>query len=204
MLIIPLFVVLVLITVIWDLRAHGDDTPIALGDATRWSLIYVGVSLAFAGAVAALRGWHAAGLFLTGYLLEKALSVDNLLAFGAVFWYFGIPKGYQHRILHYGIIGAVIFRLLFVLVGTAALTLIGRPVEALFGAFVAWSAWKMFRSGDAESAPIDHASRWYIRWTKRFMPVTADASQNRFFVPIHPMSTAMQATPLLLLNSSQV
>jgi tellurite resistance protein TerC len=176
-----IFVLAVVIAVYADLKAHRDDKPITLADATKWSLIYVGISLAFAAYLALVRGTHAASLFLTGYVMEKALSVDNLMVFGAVFTYFGINPGFQHRILRFGIIGAVVFRLIFALIGTGTLAFIGRPVELVFGAFVAWSAWKMITAGDDTIEEVDHANRWYIKWTKRFFPVTADASQNVFF-----------------------
>jgi tellurite resistance protein TerC len=189
---VALFALVVFIAVKLDLNAHRDDVPITLRDAAKWSLVYVGISLAFAAYLGIVRGGHAASLFLTGYVMEKALSVDNLMVFGAVFAYFGIQPGFQHRILHYGIIGAVLFRLIFVVIGTGALALIGRPVELVFGSFVAWSAWKMLTAGDDGNEEVDHASRWYIKWTKHFIPVAADASQNRFF------NAARMATPLFL------
>ncbi len=189
---VTLFAIVVFIAVKFDLNAHRDDAPITLRDAAKWSLIYVGISLAFAAYLGLVRGGHAASLFLTGYVMEKALSVDNLMVFGAVFAYFGIQPGFQHRVLHYGIIGAVVFRLVFVTLGAGAIALIGRPVELAFGGFVAWSAWKMITAGDDGNEQVDHANRWYIKWTKRFLPVTADASMNRFF------NAARMATPLLL------
>lgn len=205
MLIFSVFALAVIAAVCVDLRAHRDDKPITLRDAAKWSAIYVGISLAFAAFLVLVRGSHAAQLFLTGYVLEKALSVDNLMVFGAVLAYFGIQTGFQHRILHYGIIGAVVFRMIFVVLGTGALALIGRPVELVFGAFVAWSAWKIITAGDDGNEEVDHANRWYIKWSKRFFPVTADASRNRFFVendevkPGHYfLSTVHRATPLFL------
>ena len=198
MLTILIFVLLVVIAVMFDLRAHRNDAPITLQDATKWSMLYVGISLAFATYLWLAQGSHAASLFLTGYVMEKALSIDNLMVFSAVFAYFGIPPGFQHRVLHFGIIGAVLFRLFFVAVGTGALALIGRPAEAVFGAFVAWSAWKMLTAGDGDGAEVDHANRWYIKFTKRFVPVTPDASVNRFFKFESSLSKIRQATPLFL------
>lgn len=188
--------VLVFVTIVGtllylDIRAHRGNPTVTLGDAARWSLIYVSAALLFAVFVALRSGLTHASLFLTGYVIEKALSVDNLMVFAAVFAYFGIPSNFQHRILHYGIVGAVVFRLVFVAIGATALGLLGRPVELVFGIFVAWSVVKMLKSGD-EFGEVDHSNRWYIKWTKRVFPVTADASNNVFF------NKARQATPILL------
>ncbi len=177
-------------TLVADLRAHRNHKSITLPDAMAWSMIYIGAAMVFAVYLWTSQGVGDMTLFLTGYGLEKALSVDNLMVFGAVFAYFGVKPEYHHRILHFGVLGAMVFRLLFVTIGVAALALIGRPMEIVFGAFVAWSALKLWQ-GDEEAGEVDHASRWYIRFTKTWLPVTSQTDGHRFF-------SLKRATPLFL------
>lgn len=167
---------------VFDIYAHRNSDEVSLRSALTWSAFYVGCSLAFAGLVWFASGWHDASLFLTGYILEKALSVDNLVVFGAVFAYFSIPPKFQHRILYYGIIGAALFRLIFVILVGGPLYLFGRPVELVLAALVAWTAYKMFKGSTDEAEEIvDHSNRWYIKAVGRVFHVTGDASLNRFF-----------------------
>jgi tellurite resistance protein TerC len=190
-----LLVVTAAATLAADLYSHRDRAEITLADAGKWSLIYVAVAFGFAAMLLTSAGSAAASLFLSGYVLEKILSIDNLLVFGAVFTYFGINEAFRHRILHIGIIGAVLFRLVFVTVGVSLLVLIGRPVEFLFGLFVAWSAYKLLKTED-DDAEVDHETRWYIKWARKVFPVVADASKNKFFV--RAAGGLLSATPLLL------
>lgn len=162
-----------------------------LRDAARWSVFYVAISLAFAAWLFAARGAEDAALFLTGYVLEKVLSVDNLFAFTLVFSYFGIQPGHRHRVLRWGVIGAMVFRLVFVLVGSVALFL-GRFAEIGFGLVVGWSAVKMLRS-DGDPEEVDHDARWYVRWTRKMFPV-ATGSDDRFLARI---GARRAATPAL-------
>lgn len=178
-----------------DLYVHRERKEVTLADAGLWSGIYVAVALLFAGLVLVSSGIGASSLYLSGYVMEKILSIDNLLVFGAVFAYFGINPAFQHRILHFGIIGAVLFRLVFVTVGVSLLVLIGRPVEFLFGLFVAWSVVKLLKTEDGDDAEVDHETRWYIRWTRKAFPVVADASKGDFFVRA---LGKLSATPILL------
>ena len=178
-----------------DLYIHRDRKEVTLADAGLWSGIYVAVALLFAGLILVSSGVGTSSLYLSGYVMEKILSIDNLLVFGAVFAYFGIKPAFHHRILHFGIIGAVLFRLVFVTVGVSLLVLIGRPVEFLFGAFVAWSAVKLLKTEEGDDSEVDHETRWYIRWTRKAFPIVADASKGDFFVKI---AGKFSATPILL------
>jgi len=108
-----------------DLYSHRRHQAIPLKDAAMWSAFYVVVALCFAGYLGLTYGSEVASLFITGYTLEKVLAVDNLIVFAAIFAYFKIPAEYQHRVLYWGIIGAIVFRMLFVALGTGSLMLFG-------------------------------------------------------------------------------
>lgn len=160
------FLALALVPLWVDIRSnHRDQT---LGDALWWSLMYISAALTFAGYLFLFHGLSDASLFLTGYLLEKTLSVDNLIVIGATLAYFGITGKDQHRALHWGIAGSVILRLLFVLAGIGMFMVFGRLLEIAFGLFIAWTAVKLL--GGEDVAPIQHEARWYTRLAKRLFP----------------------------------
>lgn len=182
-----------------DLLLHRSGRPISLRNAVLWSLVWIAASLAFAGLLAVTRSPADATLFLAGYTMEKVLSVDNLIVFGAIFAYFRIPAGHQHRILHWGVLGAIVFRLIFVTVGMGSLALFGPWVEGLLAALVAYSAWQMFKGLDGDGDDeIDHESRWYIRWTRRLFPVMATGSEGRFFIVVDGVRFATRAVLCLV------
>lgn len=174
--------------------------PIGLVDATLWSGLYVIAALSFAVCLYAQKGPAAASLFLAGYVMEKVLSVDNLMVFVAIFAYFRIPDTQQHKVLHYGIIGAVVFRLVFVAVGSGSLVIFGPPVGLLFGLVVLLSAWKMRTGGDAED--VDYSAQWYARWASRILPFVNSAVDDKgtFFVyrRTSPGYWKSYGTPLLM------
>ena len=141
---VAVFIILAVGAIVIDLYAHRSDKPMSLKSASLWTVFWIVVSLAFAGYL----GWHhdseAASLFITGYALEKVLSVDNLFVMMAIFSWFKVPEGYRHRVLYWGIIGAIIFRLIFVAIGTGLLAL-GPYVEIVFALIVAWTAVMMLK-----------------------------------------------------------
>jgi tellurite resistance protein TerC len=108
------------------------------------SVAWVAISLAFFGVLLAFSGGEDAGNYLAGYLVEKSLSLDNVFVFLLVFTAFGIPVAERHRLLTYGILGALVFRLGFIVAGAAALHAFGW-LSYLFAALLLWTAWRMFR-----------------------------------------------------------
>jgi tellurite resistance protein TerC len=108
------------------------------------SVAWVAISLAFFGVLLAFSGGEEAGNYLAGYLVEKSLSLDNVFVFLLVFTAFGIPVAERHRLLTYGILGALVFRLVFIVAGAAALHAFGW-LSYLFAALLLWTAWRMFR-----------------------------------------------------------
>ncbi|MBZ8978713.1 tellurium resistance membrane protein TerC, partial [Escherichia coli] len=129
-----------------DLFMHRDDKLISLKSAALWSVFWVVVAMAFAGFLYIHHGAEVASLFVTGYALEKVLSVDNLFVMMAIFSWFAVPDRYRHRVLYWGIIGAIVFRGIFVAIGTSLLSL-GPYVEVVFAIIVAWTAVMMLKSG---------------------------------------------------------
>ncbi len=181
-----------------DMYAHRkNDAPITLGGAVFWTLAYVMAALAFAGFLTFDRGSGAASLFLAGFVMEKALSIDNLMVFVAIFTFFKIPGASQHKVLHYGIMGAVVFRLIFVAIGAGALHLFGPTIGIIFGLFVIWSGYQMLKDGGGDVEDVDYANQWYIRWARRYLPFTNDTSHGTFFAR-GPFSGDLMGTPLLM------
>ena len=119
---IIIFSIVVILCLAIDLFAHKQDKEISIKSAALWTVFWILVSLAFGGYVYITHGLEDANAFLSGYVLEKTLSVDNLFVLMAIFASFGIPNKYQHRVLYYGILGALVLRLIFVGLGTAIIT----------------------------------------------------------------------------------
>ena len=181
---IALFVVVTTFLLWLDLYAHKSHKAIPLKDAALWSSFYIVAAIVFAAYLGQFHGTEAASLFLTGYTLEKVLAVDNLIVFAAIFAYFKIPDEYQHRILHWGIIGAVVFRLIFVAIGTGSLMLFGPVVELVFAFIVAWTALALWNSlGNDEDDDVDYGDLAPVRWAKKIWLV-APEMDGRFFVPV--------------------
>lgn len=150
-----------------DLFMHRDDKPISLKSAALWSVFWVVVAMAFAGFLYIHHGAEVASLFVTGYALEKVLSVDNLFVMMAIFSWFAVPDRYRHRVLYWGIIGAIVFRGIFVAIGTSLLSL-GPYVEVVFAIIVAWTAVMMLKSGDDDDEIEDYSQHLAYRMVKRF------------------------------------
>ena len=178
---IAIFSIVVIICLVLDLFSHRDDKPVSLRDAIVWSLVWIGVALGFYVYLLLEKGDESASLFLTGYVLEKALSVDNLMVFVAIFAAFGVPDGMRHRILFYGVLGAMAFRLLFVSIGSV-LYAMGAWVDILFAAIIAWTAVQMLKSGGEDARIEDYSNHWSVRLTKKFFPVWPKRFGHFFFI----------------------
>jgi tellurite resistance protein TerC len=178
---ILIFAVVIAASVYLDLFAHKKSTEISLGDAARWSVFWVALSLAFYVYLRFRFSSTWADLYLAGYVLEKSLSVDNLIVFIAIFSSFAIKSALQHRILYYGIIGALIFRAIFVVIGTGLFH--ASPwVGFVFAAFVIWSAIKMLQQSDDEEDIEDYSDHWSVRLTGKLIPVYTKLHLDRFFI----------------------
>src|SRR5256885_4203504 len=145
-------------------------------NAAIWSGVWITLALIFAGLLFGPLGWelfgaarHQKGLeFVTGYLIELSLSVDNLFVFLLIFSYFKVPARYQHRVLFWGVLGALVMRLLMISIG-AALIRTFSWIPYVFGAFLIYTGIKMFKQGDEEVEPDQNP---IVRMVTRHIPIT--------------------------------
>lgn len=177
------FLVPFLIAIWVDLRAHKDNHAITMKDAAIWSVVWIICALSFGGFVFWERGGEAGSLYLTGYVLEKALAVDNLFAFFLIFKSFGLTSGpnqsLQHGILYWGILGAIVFRVFFLGAG-AFLVNLSPYVLIAFAAVVLWTVYKMWVSG-GDDDEVDYTHHWSVNLVKRFANVNPSIESKRFF-----------------------
>lgn len=178
---VVIFFVVIAVSVYVDLFAHRNSTEITLKDAGLWSVFWIGLALVFYVYLIVRFDQNWASLYLAGYVLEKTLSIDNLIVFAAIFASFGIKGVLQHRILYWGIIGALLFRAVFVLLGTSLLQA-SAWVGFVFAAIVAWSGWKMLTSGGDDEAIEDYSDHWSVRMARRVVPVFPRLHLGRFFI----------------------
>ena len=173
------FILFVVVMLTFDLFFHKKDKPIKVKEALLWSLFWILLAVAFNFGVLHFFGKTKALEFLTGYLIEESLSVDNLFVFILIFGFFKIEPKFQHKILFWGIIGAILMRAVFIFAGVA---LIHRFVWIMyiFGAFLIYTGVNLlFEKEDAEYNPNNNI---VIRGFKKIFPVTDDMSRSRFFV----------------------
>ncbi|WP_035566013.1 TerC family protein [Hymenobacter sp. IS2118] len=166
---------LLLDLLVFNRKAHA----IKLREALGWSVFWVALSLAFNFLVYRTMGPEAGLQWLTGYLVEKALSVDNLFVFLLIFNYFKVPAQYQHRILFWGVLGALVLRALFILVGGALLAKFHFLIY-LLGAFLMYTGVRMGLSGDGPE--IDPENNSVVRFLSRHLPITRQMEGGKFFV----------------------
>ena len=202
------FIFLLIVDVcLWvDLHAHKSDQRISAANAALWSVVWILLAVAFGAYVGVTHGKDHAWLFFSGYLLEKSLSVDNLFVIMAIFSSFAIDDHLQHRVLYYGILGALVLRLLFVAADSSLIVMFGPYALAAFGAFVLWSAWKMWQNMHKNQEEIeDYSAHWSVRFTKNFVDVHPFLNGHDFFVREQVINPKTQepvrkykATPLFL------
>jgi len=173
-----------------DLVAHRGPHVIGFREAARWSALWIGLSLAFAVLIAVVVSPTAAVEFTTAWLLEKSLSVDNLFVFALIFGYFTVPRAYQHRVLFFGVVGALVFRGIFLVAGVA---IVERFTAILFGfaAVLVYSAVKLLKDDDSSFDPGRSAP---VRLLRKVVPLREEYAGARFFVR---EAGRRVATPLL-------
>ena len=174
-----------------DLGLHRRWQSIGLRPAVGWTVFWVFLGAVFAGLVRFWHG-HAAMLqFITGYVVEESLSVDNLFVFLVLFRYFRVPRECQHKVLLWGVLGALVLRLAFILIGVSLL----RRFEFfiyIFGAILIYSGIGLLRESDPEVNP---EKNFVLRTFRRFFPITPTFEGRNFFVQ---HEGRWMATPLFL------
>lgn len=158
---------------------HRKSHTIKLKEAAIWSFVWIGVGLAFNGFVYYQFGIDKALEFFTSYVVEKSLSVDNLFVILALFAFFGVKGEYQHKVLFWGIIGAVVTRTVFIFAGVALIEHLAW-VMYIFGAFLIWKGYALWKATEEEDK--DFSQMWLIRQFKRFFPVTDKDHGDRLLV----------------------
>ena len=171
-----IFVVLMLIL---DLKVfHRRSHVISIKESLLWTAFWIILSLLFNLIVYFWQGQETALEYLTGYLIEKSLSIDNLFVFLLIFSYFAVAPIHQHKVLYWGILGAIFMRLIFILTGIALVGLV-HWMLAVFGAFLVLTALRMAFQKDKEIYPEKNP---VLRLFRRFMPVTEDYEEDKFFI----------------------
>lgn len=173
---------------------HRKAHVVTIRESAFWVTIWTSLSLLFSLGVLWLhpRGWAAFGEYLTGYVLEQSLSMDNIFVIALIFSSFAIPQQYQHRVLFWGIIGVLILRGAMIGVGAALIHQFDW-ILYVFGAFLVYTGIKMgFSHGTEDVDPANHPA---MRFTQRFMPVTPKLDGQNFFVRV---DGKRMATPLFV------
>lgn len=161
---------------LFNRKAHSPSYK----EATIWSAIWVTLALIFNGLIFARMGQQKGLEFLTGYLIELSLSVDNLFVFLLIFSYFRVPVKYQHRVLFWGVVGALVMRISMIVVGTELIERF-HWVIYIFGAFLVYTGVKMFRNEETQLEPEDNP---VVRLATRFIRITRHYEGSHFFTRI--------------------
>jgi tellurite resistance protein TerC len=166
---------------LFNRKAH----TIRYREAWIWSGVWITLALLFGGLVLHYQGSQRGLEFLTGYLIELSLSVDNLFVFLLIFSYFKVPAQFQHRVLFWGVMGALVMRLTMIFVGAA---LINRFhwIIYIFGAFLVYTGIKMFRHDEIDIQPDQNIA---VRIVTRFLPITRHYEDQKFFTKVNGKRT---------------
>jgi tellurite resistance protein TerC len=170
---------------------HRKAHTVSLREALAWSCVWVSLALAFGVGIYFFQGGEKALEFLTGYVIEWSLSVDNLFVFLVIFSYFAVPPIHQHRVLFWGILGALVLRAVFIATGAALLANFHWMIY-VFGGFLIFTGIKLLFVGDEKIEPEKNPA---VRLVRRFMKITPDYQGQRFFIR---KDAKLWATPLFL------
>jgi tellurite resistance protein TerC len=184
------FAVTVLVSLAVDLLAHRQAHVIGFGEAAAWSGVWVGLAIVFGVVVFWVVGTDAGVEYTTAWLLEKSLSVDNLFVFALIFGYFQVPRAYQHRVLFLGVLGALVFRGVFLAAGVAVVSRF-TAVLFVFAAILFWSTYKILKGEDDSFDPGKSVA---VKLLRKIIPVRDDYAGPHFFVK---EAGKRVATPLL-------
>ena len=157
---------------------HREPKPVPFRQAAAWSAVWITLALAFGGYVALTRPGDAVGEYLAGYLIELSLSVDNVFVFALIFAAFAVPAAYQHRLLFWGILGAIVFRAVFIGAGTAVLAA-AHWVIYLLGVLLVVTGVRLARS---RGHAVDPEKNPVLRLFRRLVPMTSDYRGSAFIV----------------------
>ncbi|WP_289062656.1 TerC family protein [uncultured Zobellia sp.] len=199
-----LFIALIIVFLALDLGVFNkNEHVIKTKEAAIWTTVWVSVAMAFSGVIfwlfsqglvenpTNLTPNNAVLKYVTGYLIELSLSIDNVFVIAVIFSAFKIPALYQHRVLFWGILGAIVFRGLMILFGVALITKF-EWIIYVFGVFLLWTAFKMLKGDDDNFKPKDS---WIFKQIGKIYPITSDFHGHDFFVRLKGLRAA---TPLFV------
>ena len=203
----PMLLVVIAGALMIDLLVfHRKAHVIGIREAAIESAVWIGLGLAFTGVIAWMfagqgEGGSSAIEYLSGYLIEKSLSVDNVFVWAMIFAHFKVPREYQHRTLFWGIFGALVLRFVFIVVGVAVITRF-QFLLLVFGIFLIYTGVKIFRSGDEESDPSEMRT---MKLFRRFVPSVDHYDGQKMFTKVngHRMATPLLAV-LVVIEISDV
>ena len=181
-------VILVMLAV--DLFAHRDAHVIKVKEAAIWSALWVALGVGFGAVIWWWAGSEFAAQYYAGYLIEKSLAIDNVFVWAIIFSYFAVPRQYQHRVLFYGVVGALVFRGAFIAAGSALIASFAW-ILYVFGAFLLLTGWTMIRK---RSEHIDPSKSRVMKLFKRLVPSTDEYHGQKFWIK---QGGKWFATPLL-------
>ncbi len=176
---------------VFNRKAH----VVGFKESLTWTAVWIALAMVFNGWI-----WHHFGPqkgleFFTGYVIEKSLSVDNVFVFALLFSYFAVPQIYQHKVLFWGVLGALVMRAAMIVLGAALITKFSWIIY-LFGAFLIITGLKMILKKEEEIHPENNP---VVRWFKKLMPVTKDFRGDKFFVRENGIRMATPLFVVLLL-----
>ena len=173
-----------------DLFMHRDAHVIGVKEAAIWSGIWVAVAVAVGGIIWWAYGTEFGLQYFAGYIIEKSLAIDNVFVWAMIFSYFAVPRQYQHRVLFYGVVGALIFRAIFIAAGSVLIASFAW-ILYIFGAFLILTGIRMLVQRNEH---IDPSKSKTLRLFKRFVPTTEDYDGQKFWTR---RNGVLMATPLL-------
>jgi tellurite resistance protein TerC len=182
--------VVILAMLALDLFMHRDAHAIGVREAAAWSAVWVALGVAFGALVWRVYGAELGQQYFAGYLIEKSLAVDNVFVWAIIFTFFAVPREYQHRVLFYGVVGALVFRGVFIAGGSALIASFSW-VLYVFAAFLLVTGAKMLLQRDTH---LDPARSRSLALFRRFVPMVDEYRGQRFFVR---WNGYLVATPLL-------
>jgi len=195
----PGFLVFVVVLLLLDLFVfHREAHDISLREAALSSGAWITLGVLFTGVVWAALGGEAAGQYITGYVIEKSLSVDNVFVWAVLFGYFSVPNRYQHRVLFWGIFGALVLRAIFIFTGVALLERLDWLLF-VFGGFLLFTAWRVARDTGEEVHPERNP---VLRIVRRIVPVAAEYDGQKLFTregrrPLFVVLVLIEATDVV-------
>ncbi|MPQ98093.1 TerC/Alx family metal homeostasis membrane protein [Modestobacter sp. I12A-02628] len=173
-----------------DLLAHRRAHVISVREAAAWSLVWVAFGVAFGGFIWWRYGAELGQQYFAGYVIEKSLAVDNVFVWAIVFGFFAVPREFQHRVLFLGVLGALVFRGIFIAAGAVLIENVAW-VLYVFAAFLLYTGWRMIRQRNEH---IDVENSRALRWFRRYVPMTDAFHGQRLLVR---RGGVLLATPLL-------